>query len=75
MKQKIYILLLLICVLPLSEEAGAQEVTLTITNPGHNQRQEVAEASLQTICELLETDSTAPHSSARASGRSVPTSG
>ena len=52
MKQKIYILLLLICVLPLSEEVGAQEVILTITNPGHNQRQEVAEASLQTICEL-----------------------
>lgn len=35
MKQKIYILLLLICVLPFSEEAGAQEVTLTIANPAH----------------------------------------
>lgn len=71
MKQKIYILLLLICVLPLSEEVGAQEVTLTIANPGHNQRQEVAEASLQTICELLETDSTAPLKVRNALGQEV----
>ena len=60
MKQKLYLLILIMSVLPFTEKARAQEVTLTITNPGHNQRQEVAETSIQTFCELLETDSTAP---------------
>jgi len=72
MKQKLYLLLLMASVLPLPEVAGAQEVTLTITNPSHNQRQEVAEASLQTVCELLGTDSTAPLRVRNALGQEIP---
>ena len=72
MKQKLYLLSLIMSALPFTEKAGAQEVTLTITNPGHNQRQELAEASLQTVCELLGTDSTAPLKVRNALGQEMP---
>lgn len=35
MKQKLYLLILIMSVLPFTEKARAQEVTLTITKPGH----------------------------------------
>ena len=72
MKQKLYLLSLIMSALPFTEKAGAQEVTLTITNPGHNQRQELAEASLQTVCELLGTDSTVPLKVRNALGQEMP---
>ncbi len=38
----------------------AQELTLTITNPGNTQRQEVAETDYQTICKKLDIDKGTP---------------
>jgi len=52
-KRKFCLLLLFTAALPLLQQADGQEVTITVANPSHNQRQEVAEVSLQTVCKLL----------------------
>lgn len=57
--------------LPLLQRATAQEVKLTITNPSHNQRQEVVEASLHAICELLGADSLTPLKVKNAFGQEI----
>ena len=72
MKKKILCLLLLMMgALPMLQRATAQEVKLTITNPSHNQRQEVVEASLQAICELLGADSLTPLKVKNAFGQEI----
>ena len=72
MKKKVLCLLLLMMgALPLLQRATAQEVKLTITNPSQNQRQDVVEASLQAICELLGADSLTPLKVKNAFGQEI----
>lgn len=52
-KKVLCLLLLLTATLPHLQRAEAQEVSITITNPGQLQRQEVVEVNLDTVCQLL----------------------
>lgn len=60
MKKNVYLLLMLLTGLLTQGRASAQEVLLTVTNPSDMQRQEVVEADLQAICQLLGTEVTGP---------------
>ena len=56
-RQRFLFLSILLVGLFVQKRAMAQDVSLTVTNPTDIQRQEVVEADLQAICELLGTDS------------------
>ena len=60
MKSIFCIILTALSVIAFSIKAGAQTVSLIITNPSDMQRHEVVEADLQTICRLLGVDTHTP---------------
>jgi len=72
MKRNIHLTLMALAGLLLHLEAAAQKVSLTVTNPTDMQRQEVIEADLQAISQLLNTDSSEPIVVTNALGQEMP---